>query len=122
LNLDSREFWTLSAALHQRMFMGDVHGGTLAYAREIWERGARFPDANLAEDAWFLRQALQTGAHLTRVANDHLFVYMRHGGNAWRFETGRFLEAREWRRTAPPAGFDGSLVDLYRQAIRCNRA
>lgn len=122
LNLDSREFWTLSAALHQRMFVGDIHGGTLAYAREMWERGARFPDANLAEDAWFLRQALQRGAHLTRVANDHLFVYMRHGGNAWRFETGRFLEAREWRRTAPPAGFDSSLLDLYRQAIRCNRA
>ncbi|MEW6735051.1 MAG: glycosyltransferase, partial [Acidobacteriota bacterium] len=49
-------FWKCTPALHRRMFVEDVHGGTLVYRRRVWERLARYPDRSLAEDADFLRQ------------------------------------------------------------------
>lgn len=122
LTLDRREFWTPSAALHRRMFVGDIHGGTLAYARGVWEAGSRFPDVSLAEDAHFLRQAQQRGARLTPVANDELFVYMRHSDNAWQFEAGRFIDRQGWRRADPPGGFAPTLIERYAAAMRDSHA
>jgi cellulose synthase/poly-beta-1,6-N-acetylglucosamine synthase-like glycosyltransferase len=117
LRLDRCEFWTVSPELHRRMFVGDIHGGTLAYARSLWERGPRFPDSNLAEDAYFLSQAMRRGARLIRVANDELFIYMRHTCNAWQFEAGRFLNSQGWLRIDPPNGFAPALIHLYEQAM-----
>ncbi|HYV03005.1 MAG TPA: glycosyltransferase, partial [Blastocatellia bacterium] len=45
------EFWRCTPELHRRLFVEDVHGGTLVYRREVWERLARYPDCSLAEDA-----------------------------------------------------------------------
>jgi glycosyltransferase involved in cell wall biosynthesis len=78
--------WTFrrpDAALHRRLFVEDVHGGTLAYRREVWERRATFPDLDLAEDAWFLRRAVHRGARLQPIDAAGLFVYLRHGTNSW---------------------------------------
>jgi glycosyltransferase involved in cell wall biosynthesis len=117
LSLDTREFWTLSSELHRRMFVGDIHGGTLTYRRSIWGPGTRFREINLAEDAFFLNQAMQRGARLIRVANRDLFVYMRHSCNAWKFDAGRVIGTQGWLRIEPPAGLAISLIPCYQQAM-----
>lgn len=101
LDLEAWTFWRVSPALHSRMFVEDVHGATLAYRRDVWER-IRFPSASLAEDAWFLRRAVRSGARLARMDGEGLFVYLRHGGNAWRFACGEYLDRDGWRRVGEP--------------------
>jgi hypothetical protein len=100
------------------MFVGDIHGGTLAYARAVWDRGVRYPDVSLAEDASFLQHALQLRMRLRRVPNDELFVYSRHDSNAWRFTLGRFLDAAAWREIAPPKALSCDLLGSYQAAAR----
>ena len=100
--LSSWQFWTCGADLHRRLFFGDVHGGTLAFHRRVWELLARYPDVSLAEDAAFLRQALNRGARLERVRGAGHFVYVRHATNAWAFECGRHVDPGGWRRVDEP--------------------
>jgi glycosyltransferase involved in cell wall biosynthesis len=102
LELDPWACWEITPELHRRLFVEDVHGGTLAYRRDVWER-SRFPPVSLAEDASFLRGAIRRGARLKRLDNDGLFVYVRHPRCAWRFECGRYLDPSGWRRVAPPS-------------------
>ncbi len=102
LELERQRFWTVSDGLHRRLFIEDVHGGTLAFARRVWDKLARYPDASLAEDAAFLRQALRRGARLARLPGDGLFVYVRHGFNAWKFPCGSYLDPGGWQ-LAPEA-------------------
>jgi glycosyltransferase involved in cell wall biosynthesis len=101
-DLPAWTFWTCTPKLHARIFYGDVHGGTLTFRRELWERGARYPDASLAEDAAFLQRVLLSGGRLLRIENDGHFLYIRHGDNSWKLECGRYGEASGWRRMAEP--------------------
>jgi glycosyltransferase involved in cell wall biosynthesis len=96
------KFWGCEAALHRRLFVEDVHGGTLVYKRACWENLSRFPDLSLAEDAFFLRQTVQQGARLCRLPNDDVFVYLRHAGNAWSFECGKYPDPQGWRVEREP--------------------
>jgi glycosyltransferase involved in cell wall biosynthesis/GT2 family glycosyltransferase len=84
LDLERWRFWRLSPQAHRRLFVRDVHGGTLAFRRTVWERLARYPDRSLAEDAGLLDQAVRRGARLRTLSADGLFVYVRHGTNSWR--------------------------------------
>ncbi len=118
MGLPEAEFWTLTPQLHRRMFVGDVHGGTLAFARAAWERGIRYPDASLAEDAAFLRTAQARGLRLARVPNEELFVYTRHASNAWRFPLGRYLDPAAWRRIEPPTRLAPRVIEAYTVAAR----
>ncbi len=102
-DLENWRFWLCTPELHQRLFVGDVHGGTLMYRRSVWLDGGRYPDRSLAEDAIFLRRAIQRGARLHKLANDGLFVYVRHGANAWAFRTGEYLDPRGWVPAPEPA-------------------
>lgn len=101
LELEPYAAWEITPQLHARLFVEDVHGGTLAYRRLVWQRGC-FRHVSLAEDAAFLRAALRRGARLKRIDNDGLFVYVRHPGCAWRFECGRYLDPAGWIRVNPP--------------------
>jgi glycosyltransferase involved in cell wall biosynthesis len=112
-NLIDGSFWTLSEELHQRMFVGNVHGGTLAYRKSLLGARLRYDDINLAEDAGLLTRLLHSGARLERVANDGVFVYVRHGRNAWRFETGSFL-GHGWSRIAAPVQMPAEMLQRYR--------
>lgn len=96
-------FWKWSADLHRRMLVRDVHGGTLAFRRSIWERLARYPDRSLAEDAAFLDLAVQRGARLMPVDADGLFIYVRHGGNTWDLGLTADPMPTGWLSTAEPA-------------------
>lgn len=101
-DLDAWEFWRCTPELHRRLFVGDVHGGTLVFRRQVWERLGRYPDGSLGEDALFLRAAQRMGARLAKLPNDGLFVYLRHGTNAWSFPLGRYLDPAGWLRCAEP--------------------
>ena len=102
LDLPRWRFWSVTPGLHRRLFVGDVHGGTLVFARSVWQHLARYPDSSLAEDADFLVRAIARGARLERLSGEHHFVYLRHGSNAWSFECGRHGEAAGWRSAAEP--------------------
>ena len=97
------EFWCCSSVVHRRMFFAGVHGGTLAYRREIWERGSHYPNQSMAEDAVFLCDSLNRGARLMSVPNEGHFLYVRHKTNTWQFEFGRGADARDWWRVAEVA-------------------
>ncbi len=116
LDLAPGQFWATRASLHQRMFVGDVHGGTLAYAKQLINGGLLYPDANLAEDASLLHQALQRGKRLARLPNRGMFIYMRHGHNAWKFKVGQFLDPAAWQPIEPPATFPPGLLQAYQAA------
>src|SRR5262249_14316305 len=47
-DLDRWEIWSCTPELHRRLFVLDVHGGTLVYHRRVFEQLARYPDTSLA--------------------------------------------------------------------------
>jgi len=116
LQMPERKFWTIDRRLHQSMFAGDVHGGTLVFRRSIWTGGVRYPDADLAEDAVLLQLAARQGVRLSRLENRGTFVYVRHGRNAWQFDTGTFLDPRGWSQTTAPPRFTADRLDAYADA------
>jgi glycosyltransferase involved in cell wall biosynthesis len=95
-------FWRCTPDLHRRLFVEDVHGGTLVFQRRIWQQLAHYPDASLAEDAAFLRAALQRGARLRRIPGQGLFIYLRHDHNAWSFTCGQYLNPHGWQSVPEP--------------------
>jgi glycosyltransferase involved in cell wall biosynthesis len=96
------EFWRCSERLHRRLFVEDVHGGTLVFRKRIWEQIGRYPNASLAEDAAFLRHAVRRRARLRRLPNDGLYVYLRHAHNSWSFTLGSHLDPSGWTRVDEP--------------------
>jgi glycosyltransferase involved in cell wall biosynthesis len=123
LEMPSARFWTLSCNLHQRMFAGDVVGGTLLFPRSLLHQGFSYPEMNLAEDAALIRQLTQRCKRVQRVADPGLFVYIRHGRNTWLFDPGRFVDPQGWRPIAPPAEFSSAALESYRTAcLQASRA
>jgi glycosyltransferase involved in cell wall biosynthesis len=109
-------FWAVCANLHRRMFIGDVHGGTLVFWKRLFAEGLRYPAINLAEDAGFIQAATRRGRRLMCVPNDGLFVYIRHGGNAWRFSPGSFLDPNGWQAISPPQTFSATDIATWQRA------
>ena len=94
------QFWKLDAALHRRLFVRDVHGGTLAFRRHVWENLARYPNRSLGEDAAFVDQAVRRGARLRAVSAEGLFIYIRHATNAWQLRCGQAVDPSGWKLIA----------------------
>lgn len=119
MELNSGQFWSTQPALHQRMFVGNVHGGTLVFRKCLFSEGVRYPEVNLAEDAWLLHSALRNGKRLLRLSNPGVFVYVRHGTNAWReCVPGRFINPAGWERIAPPANVPAGVIASYQAAAQ----
>jgi glycosyltransferase involved in cell wall biosynthesis len=114
-NLAGGTFWSCTPQLHARMFFADVHGRSIAYARRIWGKQARYPDLSLAEDARFLQSALRQGSRLARRPNPDKFVYVRHGANTWQFECGEFLQPAAWKARGVPAFLPEGDLAFYRK-------
>jgi glycosyltransferase involved in cell wall biosynthesis len=117
LQMPDGRFWTTTEAIHRRMFVGDMHGGTLVYRRSLWLNGIRYPETSLAEDAMFIRRAAETRKRLLRLSNPGLFIYLRHSQNTWKFDSGRFLDPAGWKSVSAPAGFAPDVMDAYRRAV-----
>jgi glycosyltransferase involved in cell wall biosynthesis len=100
--LDTWRFWRCTPALHARLFVRDVHRGTLAFRRSLYGPNCRHPDLSLAEDAWFLQRAVAAGARVERIPGADLFIYLRHAGNAWAFTCGRYLDPKGWVEVPEP--------------------
>lgn len=123
LELPGAQFWTARPELHRQMFLGDVHGGTLVYRKDLLGQGLRYPDIDLAEDAWLLHFALGRGKRLRQLANPGVFVYVRHSRNAWKeFSPGSFLNPAGWERIAPPVNFPEATLDSYKSAAALVKA
>ncbi|HYW73191.1 MAG TPA: glycosyltransferase [Pyrinomonadaceae bacterium] len=119
LELPAGNFWTTDARLHERMFVENVHGGTLVFRKDLWTQGLRYPEVNLAEDAWLLHRATRRGKRLLRLANPGVFVYVRHGTNAWReFRPGSFIDPNGWRRIPRPLHFPDPALSFFLAASR----
>lgn len=117
LALPRGEFWTTAPALHQRLFVGNVHGGTLVYRKDLWTQGMQYPEINLAEDAALLIRATRKGKRLVRLSNPGVFVYVRHGRNAWQqFAPGTFIDPKGWQRITAPLDFPAAALEFYKQA------
>jgi glycosyltransferase involved in cell wall biosynthesis len=122
LQLPACRFWTVSEDLHRQMFVGNVHGGTLVYWRSILREGLQYPDTNLAEDAALIRDAASRGRQLLRLENPGVFVYLRHGHNAWRFDPGHLVDPAGWSSVHAPPSLPPQLVDAYRVASESMQA
>lgn len=122
LQLPDGQCWHTSPELHRRMFVGDVHGGTLLFRRSLFQEGIRYPAVNLAEDASLIRRAMNSGKRVLRLDNPGLFIYVRHGHNTWKFESGRFIDAKAWNLVAPPANFSAETLESYRSASLASSA
>lgn len=114
MTLPLGEFWITVPELHERMFVCDVHGGTLVYHRSLFLQGLRYPETDLGEDADLVRAAVSQGRRLKRLPNQGVFVYVRHDRNAWQFETGAFLDPDGWKRIDPPATLPSDVLEWYR--------
>lgn len=106
--------WTCSSALHRRLFVGNVHGGTIVYWRRVWEHLSRYPNLTVAEDAHFLLTAPRRQALLQKLPHERRFIYVRHGGNAWRFPLGTYLDPAGWQRADPDAYLPAEDQAFYR--------
>lgn len=96
------QFWRCTPALHQRLFVGDVHGGTLVFRKRLWELAGGYPDRSLAEDAALLRLMQRRGGRLLQLPNRRHFIYLRHAANAWAFACGQYLDPAGWLAVAEP--------------------
>jgi glycosyltransferase involved in cell wall biosynthesis len=96
-DLDRWAFWQITAGLHRRMFVGDVHGGTLVFRRRFWEDGAHYPPVLRGSDVGLLRGVLERGGRLRPVPGRGRSIYLRHAGNTWRFTCGRHLDPQGWQ-------------------------
>jgi O-antigen biosynthesis protein len=116
LELPAGRFWSTHAELHRRMFTGDVHGGTLVYWKRLISPQLKYPAISLAEDAVFILAALRAQKRLLRLPNDGIFVYVRHGQNAWQFQPGQFLDPAGWEMVPSPLGFSAERLTAYQNA------
>jgi hypothetical protein len=119
LELPGGALWRTKPELHARMFIGNVHGGTLVYRRALWSEGVRYPEVNLAEDARLLQLALRRGNRLVPLSNPGVFVYVRHGQNAWRECTpGQFLNPAGWERLERPRVIPPQVLETYKSLLQ----
>jgi glycosyltransferase involved in cell wall biosynthesis len=122
LSLPTQQFWAYTSRLHTRLFVQGIVGGTLAFWKRLWNQGARFPNASLAEDATFLQILLRRGARLERLANAGMFIYVRHATNSWRFVPGHFLDPSAWQQVEPPSfipATDCAFYGISQQSGEC---
>jgi len=96
------KFWRCSRRVFERMFVGNVHGGTLVFKRSLLERGLQYPDTSIAEDAFFLYQCNRKGNRLHKMPDDGMFIYLRHPNSTWQFECGKHIDPREWNQILEP--------------------
>lgn len=102
-SVGDNQFWSCKQDLTEKMFLFGVLGGTAAFSKKVWSKGIRFPDYSVAEEAAFLKEAVQKGARLAKLENNDAFIYVRHNFNTWRFDTGSYIDQTGWKKVNRPA-------------------
>jgi hypothetical protein len=87
--------------------------GTLTLTTDLWRRSGRYPHASKLEDLTMFLRANDLGARVESVANDGIYVYIRHGANSWRFQ--RAPQDHTWWAESPAPAFvsPGDLDDYF---------
>jgi glycosyltransferase involved in cell wall biosynthesis/predicted O-methyltransferase YrrM len=116
-DLRTGKLWRLSSELHRRMFFADVHGRSMAFRREVYDRGARYSHCSLGEDVGFLRQASSCGAHVAGMPSGNRLLCIRHGANTWSFCCGQFLDPTGWSAAGQPVFLPAEDLSFYRRLL-----
>jgi len=95
--------WLPKKSLFSEIFVGKVHGGSLVYNRQVWERLSIYPHFSLGEDAEFLDRVLKRRARLKPLDGYSSYVYVRHNNNTWKFEDNNFRKYSGWMPARLPA-------------------
>lgn len=102
LEIDTWRAWHVERQLSRRLLLNETYAGTVAFSRQVWERGARFGKGSVAEDAEFMRMAMSRGARLEKLRGEGIYVYVRHSSNSWQVVCGQTLAPRGWRPVPVP--------------------
>lgn len=112
-DLRKAQFWQCRPALRDRMFAYGVIGGTVAFRKNLFNRTVRFPQANLAEDAAFLRALFESNARVLKLPCNDSFLYVRHHCNTWNFATENSRSLSGWQLVDPPSFLSPEDVRFY---------
>lgn len=109
-------FWSCNSNLHAMMYFADIHGGSIVYLREVWEKYSKYPNSSLGEDAAFLRN-IAGKAKIVKVPNKNVFIYIRHNKNTWEFLCGKFIYPEAWNNIPKPSFLGKNDLDFYKKAL-----
>jgi Glycosyl transferase family 2 len=90
-----------------------IAGGTLAFTRELWLECGGYPDDSLGEDLALVARAAAAGARASALANDGLYVYVRHAGNSSCFGFDLSEPSSGWTQIDRPSFFPASDLPFY---------
>lgn len=110
LTLPSGEFYRCPPDTHRQVHYRDMCCGTIAYARRLWTNFGPYPALNCAEDVRFLLN-LPPQTRMLRLADETLFVCVRHGANTWTIPRDWRTHPMAWERIAAPE-FYQSVAEL----------
>lgn len=83
------------------------HDSTAAFTRKVWDFGIRYSNLSMGEKVDFIEDAMLQGFEVLPVPNRGLFVYGRHGENAWNYPDA-------WlRKVVKPGNFPDADLERY---------
>lgn len=112
LSLPDFRFWRCRPELHARLHHRDICCGTIAYPRALWRKYGPYPRVDCGEDVGFL-SGLDRKLRIERIAEEHLFICVRHGRNTWRIGLDWKREPRGWERMDVPDFLPAGDLALY---------
>jgi hypothetical protein len=95
--------------------------GTLAFTTDLWRRSSRYPHASKLEDLTMFLRATDLGARVESVANDGIYVYVRHDSNSWRFERAP-QDHLWWAESSPPGSISRRDLEDYFRVPQISKA
>ena len=99
---------------HRAMFVGDAWS-ILTFRRRLWSTAFAIRKS-IRRGRAVAAAATSRGHRLLKLANRGSPVYTRHSTNAWRFETGSFLDPSGWHQSSAPSGFSAESLAAYAAA------
>lgn len=94
--------------------------GTLALTTGLWRRSSRYPDASRLEDRTMFLRATDVGARVESIANDGIYVYVRHASNSWQFDRAP-EDHLWWTESPPPASISRRDIEEYFRIPRVSK-
>lgn len=112
LDVTSRQFLHKDRTKPGHLFNVGAGWGTLAWTREWWLKGIRFPDSSHGEDVAFKEAMVQGGARVTCLPEDQTHLYVRHTSNTWKFSAEDALRDG-WTIVSPPVFLPRDVLCFY---------
>jgi len=78
------QYYKTTKRVHKQIWYKGYLCGTLASKKQYWQK-AKFRPVSLAEDRFYIEDAVKNGAQLQTVYNDYDYVYTKHGSNTFKF-------------------------------------